>query len=64
MCNISTLKETIMQCKESYLTICLSSLYIYISVTPFDCGHDADVAHGKDELDTPGLREWRTSAVR
>jgi len=33
-----------------------SSLYLYMSqLQPFEGGHDADVAHGENEFDTPHL---------
>jgi len=38
-----------------YVFICFS-LYVYMDqLQPFEGGHDAEVAHGENEFDTPAL---------
>jgi len=56
MYNISTLKLTIIKCKELFNNVLGSSLCVYMfQLKPFEGGHDAEVAHGENEFDTLGL---------
>jgi len=49
--------------RELFNNILGSSLYVYMfQLQPFEGGHDADLAHGENEFDTPDL-EWQKSCM-
>jgi len=54
--HISTLEWTITECKDGYWTICWGVVYTVFQLQPFEGGHDADVALGEHEFDTPDLQ--------
>jgi len=56
MCNIFTLKWTIIKCKESYLTICWGVVYTAFQLHPSEGSRDE--AHRENEFDSPAMESF------